>query len=616
MPNNNKPNWGYVNRLRAEMQRELEGFHLRIKETEELRYLEEPIPLAPQEKRSGVEVRIGLTAELVENVKSALTNNPPKVTLKPLRTGGPAQANSSKREEFWNQVLIWLALALLELADGQSGLGIGIIKGSSYPWPKEERKRKKNESPKDHTDRIRALKRKWGIPYRAITIHPLTFYFRLGAGSEIVECIEHSWKPRRQVLKDYEQPLDSLNVTASELAATVGQPEEVIRPLPYGTSTETMALVTEYWSLADDIYQVYINGNLVHEEEGSPGVHYFVATGRVTSSKDPDKFGFGVAEILRHNEPIINATLTKMAEAADLLVDKRLTIELPEGVGLEMEEEVVRGEPTGNVVPKVYKFEKGKAEALPGGAKVRDVFEGVENIYAAMPFLELLLRISGQHGVAPIFKGKSPGAAGSGYRDVSLYAMARSQFAYILKSYCNCVAEFVAWLEEQVLKDGKEVFIGDVSLKPSDIEKWPAIISVTVDPDLPQNIIPMGQFYDRMWAEGHIPSRLVVEKGMKEEQPQGLRRERDLEDMKGMMKPILFNHVLQVVGVLPPTPPAPGGPGGGGVTAVRTPTQVVPGEEPPGAGESAQASAGAGRGGQPRVPPEVSEGISEEEGLA
>lgn len=608
MPNN-KPDWGYVNRLRGEMQRELEGFHKRINEVENLRYLEEPIALAPQEKPSGVEVRIGLTGELIENVKSALTNNPPKVTLKPLRAHAGARDNGSKRERFWNQVLIWLGLALLELADGQSGLGIGIIKGSSYPWPKEERKRKKSETPTEHTDRVRALKRKWGIPYRAITIHPLTFYFRLGAGNKIVEAIEHSWKPRRQVLKDYEQPPASLNVTVAELAATTGQPDEVIRSLPYGTSTETMALVTEYWS--EDLYQVYINGNLVYEEE-SPGVRYFIAVGRVTSSKDPDKFGFSVAEILRHNEPIINRTLTRMAEAADLLVDKRLTLETPEGFLSEEETD-----PTGNIIPKVYKFEKGKAEALPANVKVVDVFEGVENIYAAMPFLELLLRVSGQHGVAPIFKGKSPGAAGSGYRDVSLYAMAKSQFAYLVQSYSNCLAEFVAWLEEQVVKDNKEVFIEDVSLRPSDIRDWPAIVTVHVDPDLPQNIIPMAQLYDRMWAEGHVPSRLVVEKGLKEEQPQDLRRERDLEDLKNQMKPFLFNHVLQIVGILPPTPPQPAG-GGGEVVAQRTPTGLggAPTEEPPGKGESAQAAAGYGRGGQPRVPPEVSEGISEEEGLA
>ena len=609
MPDNGQIDWTYVNRLLVEMRKELEGFHLRINEIEDLRYLEEKIALPSAEKASGVEVRIGLTAELIENVKSSLTTNPPQVILKPLREGSGARDNSSKREKFWNQFLLWinsLTPILIELADGQGGLGIGVLKGSSYPWPKEERKRRPKESASDHQKRLRTLKRRWGPPYRAITVHPLCFYFRLGAGNCIVEAIEQSWKSRRQVLKDYDQPLDSPNVTIEELRASTGQPEEVIRPLPYGTSTETMALVTEYWS--PDLYQVYINSQLVFEEE-DPGVAYFMAVGRSTSSKDPDKFGFSVAEILRHNEPVINRTLTRMAEAAELLVRKRLTLKLPEGAMMEEEEDE-----SGNPVPKKYVFKADEVEALPPGSEVVDPFEGSENVYAAMPFIQLLLQISGQHGVSPIFKGTPPGAAGSGYRDVSLYMMAKSQFSYLLQSYQSCLAQFVSWLEDQVVKDDKEIFVGDVSLRPSDIRDWPAIISVSVDPLLPQNIIPMGQFYDRMWAEGHIPSRLVVEKGMKEEQPQELRRERDLEDLKGMMKPILFRHVLQVVGILPALPQpgqegvveaVTGGRGPGGAQQVMT--------EATGKGESAQSQGGMARAGQPRQPPEEPGTVSPEE---
>ncbi|GAF86561.1 unnamed protein product, partial [marine sediment metagenome] len=274
-----------------------------------------------------------------------------------------------------------------------------------------------------------------------------------------------------------------------------------------------------------------------------PTVRYFIAKGRSTSSKDPDKFGLSVAELLRHNEPIINAILTKMYEAANLIVKKRLTMQTPEGFVPE-EEEV-----DGNVVTKSITLKEEAIEVLPAEAKIVDPFAGVENIYGAMPFLELLIRITGQHGVAPIFKGQSPGAAGSGYRDVSLYEMAKSQFAYIMRSYANCVAQLITWLEEQVAKDGKEVFIDDLSLRPSDIADWPVIINVDVDPDLPQNIIPMGQFLDRMHAAGHIPSRLVTEKGLKEEDPQGLKRERDLEELKKMMWPMLAQHVLQVVGM-------------------------------------------------------------------
>lgn len=590
--------WTYVNRLLIEMQKELEGFHLRINEIESLRYLEEKIPLPTQEKQSGVEVRIGLTAELIENVKSALTSNPPKVSVQPLRGGDPAKANAIKRAKFWNQFLRWMnspVPTLNELADGQGGLGIGILKGARFPWPKEERKRRKDESASDHQSRVRALKRKWGPPYCGITVHPLTFYFRKGAGDQIVEAIEHSWKPRRQVLKDYDQPLDTIAPSVEQLSATVGHPTETIRSLPYGTSTETLALVTEYWS--EDLYQVYINGNLVFEED-DPGVKYFIAVGRSTSSKDPDKFGFSVAEILRHNEPIINATLTRMAEGANLLVHKRLVMQTPEGFLPDEETD-----DSGNPVTKVIELKQDVIEVLPAEAKVVDPYAGVENIYAAMPFIELMLRITGEHGVAPIFKGQSPGAAGSGYRDVSLYMMAKSQFAYLLDSYSNCLAQYVSWVEEQVVKDDKEIFVGDASLRASEVRDWPAIISIDIEALLPQNIIPMTNLYDSMHTKGHIPSRLVVQEGLKQDDPIGLKRERDLEDLKVMMRPFVFRHVLTVLGWLPPLIPGPEGEAE--VTSLETPKTE-------GGGKSAQSLAGAARGGQPRVPPEVTRGISEE----
>ena len=38
--------------------------------------------------------------------------------------------------------------------------------------------------------------------------------------------------------------------------------------------------------------------------------------GRTSSSKDPDKLGVSVAEIMRHNEPTLDRTLTRVAEAS------------------------------------------------------------------------------------------------------------------------------------------------------------------------------------------------------------------------------------------------------------------------------------------------------------
>ncbi|KKM27387.1 hypothetical protein LCGC14_1575210, partial [marine sediment metagenome] len=341
----------YVHRLLADLQDEMRGLHEKMNEIELLRHYEDPIQLPTGERTSGLEVRIGASSELIENVKASLTANEPNVVLKALRDGDPAQANTSKRESFWTQFLKWIGKPVpvkAELVDAQAGLGIGILKGAYYPWPKDERKRLKSEPDttegnKAFRDRVKALKRKWGPPFRVFTIHPLTFYFRLGPGNRIVESIEHSWKPKREVYpafgikedKQLEAFPDKLNQEIAEaVAATPGQPDQTIRPHAAGISEATMVLVTEYRRDkvpgSKGVYQVYVNGRLVYQEVGDPSVQYFLCVGRTTSSKDPDKFGISVAEAFRHNEPLINRALTRMGEAVELLVRKRLTLEVPE----------------------------------------------------------------------------------------------------------------------------------------------------------------------------------------------------------------------------------------------------------------------------------------------
>ncbi|KKL45711.1 hypothetical protein LCGC14_2352870, partial [marine sediment metagenome] len=171
----------YVNSLLEELKNETRGLHIKMNEIELLRHYEDPIQLPTGETPSGLEVRIGATAELIENIKASLTANEPNVVITALRTGDPAEDNSSNREAFWGALLKWIGRpvpVLAELVDAQAGLGLGIMKAAFYPWPKKDRKRLKGEPDKDFRDRLRALKKKWGPPFRVITIHPLTFYFR------------------------------------------------------------------------------------------------------------------------------------------------------------------------------------------------------------------------------------------------------------------------------------------------------------------------------------------------------------------------------------------------------------------------------------------------------
>ena len=614
----------YVNSLLQELKGEMRGLHTKMSEIELLRHYEDPIQLPTGEKPSGLEVRIGATSELIENIKASLTANVPNVIFTGLREGNKAEGNSSKRESFWARVLIWIRKpvhVLVELVDAQAGLGIGILKGAYYPWPKEERKRNKGESDKDFRDRVKALKRKWGPPFRVITIHPLTFYFRLGPGNEITESIEHSWKSKRDVYPAYgidtDAELKAFPVvmdegTAQAVSATEGQPDQEIRSFPEGTSSETMVLVTEYrrerMPNSKGVYQVYLNNRLVYQEVGDPSCKYFICVGRITSSKDPDKIGISVAEGFRHNEPLINRALTRMGEAVELLVRKRLTLEVPD----DFQPETVTGEDN-NPVPKTYTFSAEKSTALPAGAKVIDPFANVGDVFGAMPYIQLLMTIMGQHGVSPIFKGEPPGAGGSGYRDNSLYMMAKSQFEYLIESYGDCLVSLIEWMEGQlVTRSRQEIWVGDKSLKPSDVKDWPATIEVDIDPLLPQNLIAEGQFYDRMHTQGHITRRFFLEKGLRIEQPEGEIRARMLQDLQEMMKPVLYEDVLQTVGILPSPQEQLVGPdgqpivsqngGGGGNQQIPQASQGSQAAIL----EMLQSMGGRTRQGQPRQPPEES----------
>jgi hypothetical protein len=280
---------------------------------------------------------------------------------------------------------------------------------------------------------------------------------------------------------------------------------------------------------------------------------------------------------------------------------------VPEG----FETEMVVGEDN-NLVPKQYKFTAEKSTTLPPGSKVIDPFAGVQDVFGAMPFIQLLMQIMGQHGVSPIFKGEPPGAAGSGYRDNSLYMMAKSQFEYLIESYSNCLVELIEWLESQTVSRARqEIWEGEMSLTPKDIQEWPVTVDVNIDPLLPQNLIAEGQFWDRMHTQGHITRRTLQEIGLRLGQPENETRGRWLEDLQEMMKPILYEDVLQTVGAIPPPQPQLVGPDG---QPIQSQNGGGGGGMIGGASGSAQATivqmlqemGGRTRQGQPRQPPEES----------
>lgn len=536
------PDYNYVSTLREHLRQVYQGFHKKIVELEEIRYFEDKVKLESSENPSGVEFHIGLSAELVENVKAALTADTPAPIGTAKRRGDDAESNKEKREKFhteWFKSQMYPVPTLNELCDAFLGLGAGIAKSYYAPWPPGERKKKGSESDEEYLDRTRGLKRYWGVPFGITTVHPLSFLGRFGPGGRLTEVIEHSWKYKM----DAEGLFERNSPDAMALMSSTGQPDSWERPMPAGTDTSIMSLVDEYYNIND--YQIWLDGNLGYDARArrrKPPVCYHVVSGRTSSSQDPDKWAMSIAEPLRPNEPLLNRAITRMIEATDLMVRRRLALQLPEGS--IMPTTMVDGVPTTLSI----NLKGDSIEPLPVGSQIQDPFEGAYHAYEVMPMLEFLIGLMAQHGVAPIFKGQPPGAAGSGYRDNSLYMMAQAQFKYILLNYQACLSQIIRWNEWCIVNCCKqEVWCGEYSLTPSDIVDWPVSWDVVVKPSLPQNMIANGEFYSRMHAQGIVTADYVREQGLGIEQPSDMAHMVLLEQVIEAVKPILVQDVVQGV---------------------------------------------------------------------
>ncbi len=609
------PDWMYVSTLLNDLKWELQGFHTKIAEIEALRYYEAPVQLPANEVRTGQKVRVGLTAELMENIKAAILAQAPMVSFKPLRKGDAAVANAELREHIWQGELDKMMGKdgntpnyIGELADGQM-LGLGIYKVSEgiQRWDPKVRRRRAKESVNDHVERVNAYKEKQGMPISDVVVHPIAIYSRPGEGSKVEEVIEYSYKARNTVYGQYNMHGPGFLQYSSfkqmpgwkSIAAMPGQPTDFVRPLPSGIDTTNYVLVTEYWN--PGVYKVFVNGTEVYKEY-EPTVKYFIAPGRTSSSKDPDKFAISVAESLRHNEPQIDRLLTRMLEAAELIVNKRLTLEVPESYTPEFEEI------DGVQIPKEFTFTDDHADALPAGARVIDPFEGANQVYQAMPLAQLLMQIAGQHGISPLFKGVSPGAAGSGYRDNSLYLMAKSLIQYVIGSLEGCLTAIISHKEDLVAYSIKqEVWVEGRSLKPNDIINYPATIQVRLQPSLPQNQIAEGGFWEQQRQAGNVSRRYVREKGLNLEQPNEMDREIDLEQAKEQLKPLLRQRVLmRVIGMPDPNADPNAAAGAGAEPGADELSRINAGAGVPTAGMgqngAGREQAGRATGGQPKAP--------------
>ncbi len=610
-----RPDFNYVRTKLETLKQELYGFHVKIDEIERNKYYEDKSYLDKTKVVTGQQVRVGLTAELLENIKAAILAQRPIVRFKPLRNHKDAEANASKREHFWQDVMNRrlgghnLPNYIAELCDGQL-LGAGIYKAakSLIRWDPKQLKKRRKESSQEHVDRVRGLKKRWGHVIGVQVCHPLVAFFRTGRGGEIEELIEWSYKSKLSVYEQYN--LSDTQVNAAAAAGMTGMPTQWVRPVASGVNLTDYVEVFEYWNA--ECYQIYVNATLVYEEcvakDGKrPSVSYFFAPGKASSSRDPDKWGISVAENLRINEPQINRQLTLMLEASELVTNKKLTLEVPESYTPEVEDDGAGGNRT-----KTFTFRDDSADPMPPGAKIVDPYEGVEKVYDAMPLVQLLIQIANAHGISPLFKGISPGAAGSGYRDNSLYMMARSMFDYIIDSLEGCLTAELEW-EEWCLTEhvDDECWSGEYSLDTSDIEDWPCEIIVELKPSLPQNLIAEGQFWEGQRQSGNV-SRSYVRERLGIEQPDEMQDEIDMEQLQELIKPrVLQDAMMAVFGPSPEQQQAQAESGSGLVGPDGKPIQsgaasglTMPGagQNGGGRGEMLQRGAGFATGGQPKAP--------------
>lgn len=622
------PTATYVTKLLNTLQNELFGVHAKVVELERLRYFEDDIALSTDQRMSGIEIRIGMTADLVESVKSTMGSSPPKAFFRALSTTDPAKNSATMRTSFWNEFLEHKLSrptpVLLETLDSMVGTGYAVLKGALGEYPKDELLKLPNETAAEHLDRVKELKRYWGPPIDVDNPHILGYYYRFGRNRQVVESLEHSWKPRPEVFralslsdskelrqeaekfgsarlnKSTEELANAFERVAMSMAGTSGVPQSQLQSLPIGIDATTKVLVTEYWS--PDWYQVYVNRRLVYQMP-KPTVRYFLGVGQVTSSKDPDKTGQSVAEILRHNESTVNRLLTRMAEAAELLVRKRLAIEVPEsdtttGVG-EIDEA------SGLVKAQQFRFAPDAASVLPAGAKVVDPYESAQYVFQAMPVVQLLMQVLNEHGTAPIFKGRSPGQ-GSGYRDNSLYAMARNKYEYLQDNYEALLTDFIRWCETVVAENMTEkIYMGEYEIDPAEIRKYPCDIEIIVTPNLPQNTIAEGEFWMGSADRGYASRRRAQTQGLHIENPQLEDREVLLDAIKRSLQPTLLADVLSSVGAVPgglQPPGATGGPPPNGVNPVGSAADGMANLVRERAGN---ANGGRAGGGEPHQPSQV-----------
>lgn len=554
------PDWQYVARLLNDLRWELQGFHTKIREIEALKYYEDEVPTSPQANPTGrSNVKIGLTDQLLETVKASMLANPPIVHVEPLRSHAKAQENATQREKYHQAKLEEMLGGdnnpnlIAELIESQL-MGLGVLKTGEAiaKWgDPAERERQDGETADDHRDRVKAIKVKGSHPSGEVIVHPIATYCRPGVGSRVEEIIEHSYKSKRTIYEQYElwdrsmrgEGGTYINKTTAAVVKTLsGMPDQFIRTLPQGVNTTNYVLVTEYWN--PKVYQVYVNGQKVHEEVGRPSVCYFLAPGRSSSSKDPDKYAVSIAENLRHNEPEINNSLSRMVEATDLIVNKRLTLEVPESYVPEVDVD----DQEGTTRPRTWQFNSDYAEALPAGANIRDPYEGTHNVFAAAPVVNQLIQIASQHSVNPIMQGISPGAAGSGYRDNSLFMIAQSKYSYIIQSTQNCLSAFFEYQEDLIQYNiQQECWCGGVSLSPTDIAAWPAKIKVEFKPKLPQNLIAEGQFWEAMRSVGNVSRRYTREVGLNIENPDEMDKEVMLEKAQEQLVQFILQDVLGLV---------------------------------------------------------------------
>jgi hypothetical protein len=245
---------------------------------------------------------------------------------------------------------------------------------------------------------------------------------------------------------------------------------------------------------------------------------YFIAHGIESNSNLPDEQVKSVADPWLALAPIMDTTLTELANVAHLLGFPTLFLEAEADAPLAVDPK------TGKLMTIEYK--PGQLNKLPPGHKLTKPLEPDSSASLLLQFVSVLQGFGDMATLAPVLRGQG-GAEQAGYAISQLMVAGQSVFNPIANNIARALEQELEFMLECLAKHWKygpiyvldeSTKVGDdgkpvaewLSLDPADLDPLPHV-QVHVDPILPVDNIAQGNFGVSMMAAGLVDDKWVRE---------------------------------------------------------------------------------------------------------